>query len=161
MKKKLINLKDKLRFHFHEISTPHTSEHSIGLGFAIGTFLNILPLPFINIFLALLAILIIKELNKIALLFAMLFWNVLTLAPFVFLSYKIGSIMAINHDTVKFSIPILNTAYNFAFNYLIGNFILAVITAVASYFLIIYAVRFYRKHKKPQKLLSYNPKKEK
>jgi uncharacterized protein (DUF2062 family) len=157
-KKWLIDFKDKIRFHFHEISMPHTSEHSIGLGFSIGTFISILPLPFINILLAILAMLIIRQLNKFALLGAMVFWNALTLSPFVFLSYKIGSLFFKDHQTIKFSIPILNTAYNFALHYLIGNMILAIVTSICSYFIIIRIVRYYRKRKPQQKLLVFKSK---
>lgn len=140
--------KEKLKHHFHEVHKPEIPEHSIALGFAIGTFIGIfLPIPILSIPLALLIILFNKKISKLALFGAILFWNFLTLPPVYLLSYKIGKLLFNEVDVVKFNIVILDRIYNFSREFLIGNFILAVLISVASYFIVKKIVYLIRKRK--------------
>ena len=112
--------KEKLRHHFHEIHKPEISEHSIALGFAIGTFIGILlPVPVFSIPAALLVILVNKKISKLALFGAIiLFWNFLTLTPVYLLSYEIGKLLFGEVSVVKFDIVILDKIYNSSIKYL-------------------------------------------
>jgi uncharacterized protein (DUF2062 family) len=126
----------------------NSSEHSIALGFAVGTLINILPIPLFNFLVALLVILIFKKLNKLSLFVALAVWNVFTLLPVYYLSYKIGNFLFDSTPIVKYNIVILDQIYNFSRRYLIGNAILALIISPISYFIVKKIVRVYRKRKK-------------
>ena len=112
------------------------SSHSIALGFAIGTFIGIIPTPGISIILGLLIVLIYRKVNKYSLFIAILFWNTLALAPMYYLSYKIGDLLFGDLPLFEYNVPILNQIYNFTKRYLRGNFILAVSVSIASYFIV-------------------------
>jgi len=132
----LKKIKEKLKHHFHEVARSRKSSHSVALGFAVGTFISILPTPGLNIILGLLAALIYEKINKYSLLISIFFWNTLTLTPIYILSFKIGDLLFGDLPAVEYGIPILNKIYNFTLRYLIGNFIMAVTVSASSYFII-------------------------
>ncbi len=140
-------LKEKLKHHFHEVMMTKKSEHSIALGFTIGTFISILPTPGFNILLGLLVVLIYKKVNKFSLFIAMAVWNTLTLIPIYWLSYKIGDLLFGSVPVVKYNIVILDQIYNFSRRFLVGNFILAVVISPLSYFIVKGLIRLYRRRK--------------
>ena len=59
--------KEKLKHHFQEVLKTKTSPHSIALGFAIGTLIDILPTLGFGFFLGLLVGLIFEKVNKYSL----------------------------------------------------------------------------------------------
>ena len=128
--------KNKLKEHFQEVIKTKTSPHHIGLGFAIGTFISILPTPGLNILLGLLVLLIFKKVNKFSLFAGIILWNTLTLLPFYYFSYKIGDFLFGGSAVVVYELTIFEQFYSFARRYLIGNFIVAVITSIGSYFIL-------------------------
>ena len=139
----------KIKYHFHEFMKTDTSEHSVALGFAIGTFINIvLPIPGINILVALFIFFLFKKVNKFSLFVALVVWNAFTLLPVYYLSYKIGNFLFASTPIAKYNIVILNQIYNFSRRYLIGNVILAFIISPLSYFIVKKIVRVYREEKK-------------
>ncbi len=142
-------LKEKLKHHFHEVMKAQISEHSVALGFAIGTFINILlPIPGSNILTALFVILLFKKVNKLSLFVALVLWNAFTLAPIYLLSYKIGDLIFSTTPIVKYNVVILDQIYDFSRRYLIGNIIVAAIISPASYFIVKKIVKLYRERKK-------------
>jgi uncharacterized protein len=128
--------KEKIKHHFHEVIRTKKSPHSIALGFAIGTFIGILPTPGLNILFGLIIILIFEKVNKFTLFFAIFFWNTLTLAPVHYLSFKIGVLLFGSAQVVKSDFVMLDFLYTFARRYLVGNLILAVTLSIASYFIV-------------------------
>lgn len=140
-------LKEKIKKHFHEVIRTKKSEHSVALGFAIGTFISILPTPGFNILLGLLVVLIFKKVNKFSLFISMAVWNTLTLIPIYWLSYKIGNLLFGSVPVVKYNIVILDQIYNFTRRYLVGNLILALIISPLCYFIVKGLIRLYRKKK--------------
>ena len=89
----LRRVKEKLKRHFHEVARSRKSSHSIALGFAVGTFISILPTPGLNLILGLLVALIYEKINKYSLVISIFFWNTLTLSPIYILSFKIGDLL--------------------------------------------------------------------
>ena len=88
LKSVIPKLKERLKQHFIELTKIHTSPHSIAVGFALGTFIAILPIPGFHILLALLIVFIYENINKVALFAAFIVWNPFML-PFVYyLSFK-------------------------------------------------------------------------
>lgn len=141
-------VKQKLKKHFHEIMKIKKSEHSIALGFAIGTFISILPTPGFNLLLGMVVVLIYKKINKISLFSSMAVWNTLTMMPLYILSYKLGDLIFGNAPVVKYKIELINQIYNYSRRYLVGNFVVAASVSILSYFVLKYIVRLYRKRKK-------------
>lgn len=141
----LKKFKEKLKHHIHEVIRTKKSPHSIALGFTIGTFISVLPTPGLNILLGLLIIFIFEKVNKYSLFASLFFWNTLTLWPLYILSFRIGDLIFGGLPVVKYNIEILNQIYNFSRRYLVGNFIVAVVISIASYFIVKKIVQLYRK----------------
>lgn len=134
----------KLKHHFLEVIRIKKSPHSIAMGFAIGTFISILPTPGINILLALLVALIYRNVNKFALFGAILFWNPLTMILIYLASYRIGDFFFVGSPIVKYDIVFLDQIYNFTRRYLVGSILLAVTISAASYMLVRLIATLYR-----------------
>jgi uncharacterized protein (DUF2062 family) len=128
--------KNKVRHHFEDVWKLKNTPHSIALGFAIGTFLAVLPTPGFSILLGFLVILIFERVNKFSLMAAMAFWNPIILIPVYSLSYLIGDFFFGQLPVVEIRIRLLEQAYNLTRRFLIGNVILAIIFSIASYFII-------------------------
>ena len=134
----------RLKHHFHEVAkTPH-SPHSIALGFAIGSFIALLPLPIIGIIIAIIIALVSTKINKFALFGAMIFWNPIMQIPIYFGSYAIGDFFFDAEPIIKFQFTFLNVVYNFSRRYLIGNFILSSLLSIVSYFACFHIVKYIR-----------------
>jgi uncharacterized protein len=137
----------KWRHHLRDILTLKRSEHSIAVGFAIGTFLAILPLLGLSVFVGVLAVLFCKRLNKFALFGAMAFWNPLVLIPIYWLSFAIGDALFDPLPVVEFKVTLLNQVSHFSRRFLLGNVLLASLLSTASYFVMKAAVHTYRRLK--------------
>lgn len=127
------NLLEKSKRHFSEVLTVQTSPHSIALGFAVGTFISIIPTPGFNILLGLLAVFIYPKLNKVALFGAFLVWNPLLSVPVYTFSYKIGQALFGPMPVIRYELTLWNHAYHFTRRIIIGSLILGFITAMISY----------------------------
>jgi uncharacterized protein len=132
----LARIKEKLKHHFQEVIRTKTSPHSIALGFAIGSFIGLLPTPGLNIILGIIVLLLFEKINKISLFAGILIWNPLTSIPIYLLSYKIGDFLFGKSVVVMYELNIFQHIYFFARRFLIGNFILAASIALISYFLV-------------------------
>ncbi|MBT5023080.1 DUF2062 domain-containing protein [Candidatus Woesearchaeota archaeon] len=130
------NLKKKFRKHIKEIVKTKKSAHSVAIGFAIGTFISLLPTPGFNILLGVLLVLIYEKVNKFSLFGSMAFWNPFVLAPIYFLSYKIGDLLFSITPVIKYDLSIINQFFNFSRTFLAGNLILALTLSVVGYFLV-------------------------
>ena len=143
--------KKRVRKYIHKLAETNTTEHDIAIGFSIGTFIAIIPTPFFNIILGLLVVFIYKKVNKLALFGAMALWNPITNIPLTILSYKIGDIIFGGIAIVKYDQEIVNIILNFSRKYLLGNFIIAIVLSVVSYFVVVLLVRMYRERAKARK----------
>lgn len=145
--KKRKRFSKKVKEHFREVLEIKTSTHSIALGFAIGTFISMLPTPGFNILLGFLIILIFKRINKFSLFGSLVLWNPLTLFPFYFLMYKLGNLMFSSAPVIRFNIVIIDQIYNFSRRFLIANIIIAIIMSIISYFVVRMVAEKYKKRK--------------
>lgn len=123
------------------------SPKAIAAGFAIGTFIGILPTPGLNILIGLLVVFLLPRISKIALFAAIILWNPIVSAPSYWLSYKIGAYLFAGAPVVKYNIEILNWAYEFSRRFLVGNVIVATTFSVISYFFVKWVATEYKKHK--------------
>jgi len=167
----------KVRHHFrkpiHKAIKQKATPHSIAIGFAIGTFIAIFPTFFLGLVIVLLIMLFYKTMNKIAAVAGLLFWNIVMMAPMYYLSYNIGrfifrsqnqaTLRSEGHDFIAllnvrpFSFEnvtvFLRENIIFLKEYLVGNFILATIVSILSYFIIRRAVIIYQESKEKRKLV--------
>jgi len=138
--------KEKLAHHFAEVLKSKTSPHSIALGFAIGTFISVLPTPGLNIIIGLLIIAILENINKLALFGAYVIWNPFVLVPIYAHSYGLGNMLLGSLPYATFNFVLWDTLYNFTIRFLLGNFIIAVFLSIASYGVVRLLLYIFRKH---------------
>jgi len=84
-------IKEKVQTHIRGLLSTQASPHEVALGFAVGTFIEILPLYGLKTILSLLLAARIKQINKVALFSAITIWNSLFLIPIYSLSVKLGN----------------------------------------------------------------------
>jgi uncharacterized protein len=139
--------KEKLKKRIKVIIETKSSPDSIAAGFAVGTFIGIVPTPGISVILGLIALFLFPRLSKYALFIAIAFWNPIVQSPLYYLSYKIGNWIFGSEEVIRFQWALLNEAYNFTRMYMVGNLILATTISIASFFLVRYfAARYQKKH---------------
>jgi uncharacterized protein (DUF2062 family) len=138
-------LKTKIKNHFEEVFKTKTNPENIALGFSIGTFIGLLPLPFINLFIVFLIVLIFKKISKYTLLFSILFWNPIVQFPLTVLSYKVGDLIFGDSSVIKYQLIIVNHIINLSRRYLVGNMMVAFITSIIIYFLVFYIAKKIKK----------------
>jgi uncharacterized protein (DUF2062 family) len=143
----MLNIKEKLKHHFHEVAKSKTSAHAIALGFAIGTAIGLFPTPGFGTLLGVIIALILEKVNKVSIFIAMAIWNPIVCAPFTILSYELGDIILGSRKLITFSSSFLNRFSNLSIKYFLGNIIITVTASVLMYFLVKYAVIIYRKRK--------------
>ena len=136
------NFKKKAMDYLYRMLSEKKSEHSIALGFAIGTFISALPTPGFNILLGVLIALIFKKVNKVSLFASFIFWNPITIIPVYLLSYKIGNAMFVSQPIIRYNIVMIDLIYNISRRFLLGNLILAVVLGIFFYVLIRVIIKF-------------------
>ncbi len=146
----LTRWKNKLVEYIKEVLQPKHTPHSIALGFAIGTFIGILPLPGIHLLLAALIALTYKKVNKLAIFIGIFFWNPITLPVIYYLSYKIGDLLFASTPVVDYEFSFLEQIYHITRRFLLGNVILAVGASIISYFLVRKGVQEYQQKNQEQ-----------
>lgn len=126
-----------------EICRTKVSSHTLALGFAVGTFIAILPKPGFGLVFSLLLLLVFKKLHKLALLFPFAVWNPLILAPLYLLSYKIGELV-FDIATIDGMEATLICKALWAFkSYLFGTLVLALPISLISYFVVLKVANLY------------------
>ncbi|MBU0957510.1 MAG: DUF2062 domain-containing protein [Nanoarchaeota archaeon] len=149
MKKLIKKYYEKLKQHVIDVLKIKKSPHSIAMGFAVGTFLEIIPLPGITFLVGLLIVFIFKKINKISMLLAFLFWNILLTGPLYILAFQIGNMLFEPGNVVFFHYQFLDIAYNFARRVVVGAAIIGFFVAVISYFGMFYIIKWYQKKYPP------------
>lgn len=110
--------------------------HLIGLSFAIGSFISILPTLGLGVFLALLVSFFYVDLNKLALLAPFLVFNFFTQTPLYFFSYRLGNWILGAAPVMKYNISFWNQIYNFTMRFLLGNLIVSAVVSLIGYFIV-------------------------
>ena len=140
----LRRLVSKIRKHFKAVLKTKSSPHSIAFGAAIGTLIGTLPAPFFDFFIAILILLLFKNISKYASFTSVVFWNPLTRIPIYSLSYALGNLVFADAPTFKFEIMILNSLYSYSRRLLIGNIIIS-LGLTLSVYLLVYGIVYYIK----------------
>jgi len=114
------------------------------LGFAIGTFIAILPTLGFTYLIAIIVMLVYAKESKIALFGALLLWNPFVLFPVYTLSYRLGDFILSGFPAIYLLYGIEQFRYT-TLRFLVGNFIIAVLFSVISYFILRRLVSYSRK----------------
>lgn len=116
--------------------------HNVGMGVAVGAFINVIPTPGLGFVLGFIISLLFKRINKFALWGALLLLNPFFLAPIYILGYKLGMFVCTSLFDYQFESKIyvdyviMGETKRFVLGYLyLGNFILACIISTIGYFL--------------------------
>jgi uncharacterized protein len=147
MKKIFKRYYEKVKNHFLEVLKVKTSPHEIALGFAVGTFVSVLPTPGLSILLAFLITLIFPKLSKLSLVGALIVWNPLVSSPLYYLSYRIGAWIIGGEPVIRFDVVFWDHVYNLTRRYLVGGTIVAFFSAIASYFVVRILAKIYYSRK--------------
>jgi hypothetical protein len=113
-------------FLFKLLQTNSTAE-AIAAGFTIGSVIALLPTPFFGVFLGVLATILFKKINKLAVAAAFTVWNPLVQAPLYWLSYMLGGLLFKPDPTMKFDLAIFDQLYHYSSRFLLGNLLIVII----------------------------------
>lgn len=138
---------EKIKEHFIEILKTHRDTKSIALGFAIGTFVTILPTPGFNILIGLLIIFLFPYLNKYALFTSYFVFNGFVKTPIYILALNLGYLLFGTGKPIIYDTWI-ETFSNAGLLFIFGVLILNIVISVSSYYVIHRIVETYRKHEK-------------
>jgi uncharacterized protein len=131
--------------HLGEVVRIKKTPHSIALGFAIGTFIAVLPTIGIGIFIALLVVLVYPRVSKISLFGSFLIWNPFILVPLYALSYTIGNLIYSGIPMIEQEGAFLTGIYNISREFFLGNLIVAGSIAILSYFILRRVIGVYQR----------------
>ena len=126
----------KFKKYFNDVIEIKTSPHSIALGFAIGSFIAILPTPGFNVLIVLLLIFLYKNISKLSAFAALAFWNPIVKIPIYMMSWRIGDFIFRNDIIVEFKLTLMDQIFRYTRRYLIGNLIIAIFISIISYYLV-------------------------
>lgn len=112
------------------------SANNQALGFALGTFISLLPTPGFNFALALLLASWFR-LHKATVLVSLAVWNVFVTAPLFALSYKLGNMLFPAPATASVASQWQAQVISFVQGFLVGNLIIAVGITAVSYALVL------------------------
>lgn len=150
--------KQKIRQKFvrfvQKLAKDNSTPASVAMGFALGSFIAILPTPGFGAFLALSFTLVFKNINRLAIIVSVTIWNPLLLIPLYYLSYLLGSVLLARPINLQEEISLYEMLSQYTTAFLVGNSILAVIIALISYFGIFHLMTAYIRHQQLRKLMS-------
>jgi hypothetical protein len=144
---KISKFKEKLKEHFIEILKTHKNTRSIALGFAIGSFITILPTPGFNILVGLLIVFLFPYVNKYALFTSYFVFNGFVKTPIYILALNLGYLLFGNGNPIIYD-SLRETIINAGIIFILGVLILDIIISIASYHVVYRIVEAYRKHEK-------------
>ena len=113
-----------------------TSAQNQAMGFALGTFISLLPTPGVNMALALLLASWFR-LHKATVLLSLAIWNVFVTAPFFALSYRLGNWLFPAPATASVTAQWQAQVISFVQGFLVGNLIIAGLVTAVSYTIVL------------------------
>ena len=135
----------KLVDHFKKILTPSRSPNSIAIGFAVGTFIAMLPTfgfgPLISF---IIIVPLFPKINKISLFGAFVIWNPLIMVPFYYLNYVVGGILLHSPVSEPVKISITNLMEMISTRFIVGSVIVSSAMAIICYMIVFSATWFYQ-----------------
>ena len=112
------------------------SAHNQAIGFALGTFISLLPTPGLNFALSLLLASWFR-LHKATVLLSLAIWNVFVTAPFMALSYRLGNWLFPAPATASVTEQWQAEVISFVQGFLVGNLIVAGVVTAVSYTIVL------------------------
>ena len=113
-----------------------TSAQNQAMGFALGTFISLLPTPGVNMALTLLLASWFR-LHKATVLLSLAIWNVFVTAPFFALSYRLGNWLFPAPATASVTAQWQAQVISFVQGFLVGNLIIAGLVTAVSYTIVL------------------------
>ena len=143
-----MTLKQTLRDKWSQALIGDFTPHDIASGFAIGTFIALLPTFGLSILLVVFLLAISPSINKPAALLALAIWNPLTQIPLYTLSYQIGELLYSGAPVLQYEFEVLNQAYLFTRRFLTGHLVLVMTITIVSYItlLLVFKRKFITKY---------------
>lgn len=126
--------------------------HEMGLAFAIGTFISILPTPGFNFVLASFLLTKWRHLHRAAMFLSLAVWNTLVVAPLYTISMKLGNWFFGTSFTDSVTLSFIETPLLLIQGFLVGNVVTALGTAVICYALVNTVMTLLNKNSLPQKV---------
>jgi uncharacterized protein (DUF2062 family) len=120
--------------------------HNQAMGFAVGTFISLLPTPGFNFALALLLASWFR-LHKGTVLVSLAVWNVFVTAPFFALSYRLGEWLFPAPATASVAAQWQAQVISFVQGFLVGNLIIAGVITAVSYTIVLFIIWLLRNKK--------------
>ncbi|MBK8900340.1 MAG: DUF2062 domain-containing protein [Anaerolineaceae bacterium] len=130
------NLLNELRAKAKALLNADASAHNQAMGFALGTFISILPTPGLNFALSLLLASWFR-LHKATVLLSLAVWNVFVTAPFMALSYRLGNWLFPAPVTASVTAQWQAQVLSFVQGFLVGNLIVAGVVTAVSYTIVL------------------------
>lgn len=137
-----------IKDHLKEVSRIKKAPHSVAGGFALGTFISILPTFGFGILIGLLLLLFFKKISKISLLVSFAVWNPLILATVYPVSYIVGNAI-LSESTAE--VGIINKILSSPKSFLLGSFISAIVVSIISYLFVFSMAHHYQKIRRRRK----------
>jgi len=127
--------------HFRHLRSIHSKPEEIALGFAIGTFIAVLPTFGLGALIGVLVILVKKDINKLALFAAFAVWNPLVLIPINTISYQIGDLLLQGSPLLQVDIEYADRLYRITKRLLAGSLLVSSFLSVLSYTIVYRGMR--------------------
>ncbi len=110
------------------------SDKNIAWSYSLGTFVAVFPTPGFSTFIGLALIGLFRQLNKMAILMAMVVWNAVTVVPVYYFSFKIGQSLALTDETNLFMYEWANNLLQYFKDFIVGNLFITIPISILSYF---------------------------
>ncbi len=161
-----MNLKRSIRYYWLKFSRLQGSPRKLAWGMALGVFIGMTPtVPFHTVLALSLAPLL--GVSPVAAYLGIWIMNPVTIAPIYLASYKLGKLILFGTGSLTFPEnydyhSLLQLLWQGGLALQTGGLIIAILPAIISYFLTLWAIQRYRQRKAAQKaasvlLLSQNP----
>ena len=123
--------KFQIRQQWQDLMASEASATQVARAFAVGTFIGLVPLPGLDIVLTAVVLRSFRQLERLPLFAAMTVWNNVVAAPLYAAGYRLGAVcLALAPLAIEEKVP---HAAVWPLRFMIGNLIVASVTAVASY----------------------------
>ena len=138
----------KVKNYFKKIIKIKKSPHAIALGFSVGSFIALIPTLGFAYLIGLGVLFILPRINKFSLFIGIAFWNPLILVPVYRYGYLLGSSILGDLPGCTFSFSFNSDIIKLSSRFLLGNFIIASLLSLLSYFIIYFIIKYIGKQKK-------------
>jgi hypothetical protein len=125
----------RLKRYLMNIIQSKKSDKTIAWSYSLGTFVAVFPTPGFSTFIGLALIGLFRQLNKMAVLMAMVVWNAVTVVPVYWFSFKIGQKLAWADETTLFRFEWANNLLQYFKDFIVGNLFITIPISILSYFI--------------------------